>query len=229
MVESYAEIDIASFIDHTLLNPVATPEQVRQWCDEAERFGFPTVCFYPTQVQQAVEALHRKQTQIAAVIGFPSGCTTSAVKIYEAEEAVENGATELEVVINHGWLKAGLVDSLHQELATIVSTTGQSVKAILETHLLIDAEKTLAAEICMDAGVSFLQTNTGWYGAATAEDVRLLKAVTKDRIGIKAAGGILTFEQAIDLILAGANRLGTSQGPTMLRQRDTLEEGVKSK
>lgn len=229
MVESYAEIDIASFIDHTLLSPVASLEQVVQWCDEAERFGFPSVCLYPTQVQQAVEQMHRRQTHIATVIGFPTGCTTSAVKLYEAEEAAENGATELEVMINHSWLKAGLVDALHQELAAIVSVTGQPIKAILETHLLTDAEKTLAAEVCMDAGVTFLQTNTGWYGAATAEDVGLLKAVTKDRIGIKAAGGILTFEQAIDLILAGATRLGTSEGPKILRQRDTLEEGSKSK
>lgn len=227
MVESYAEIEIASFIDHTLLSPVASPEQVAQWCDEAERFDFPTVCVYPTQVQQAIEQLHRKRTHVATVIGFPTGCTTSAVKLYEAEEAVENGATELEVMINHGWLKTGLIDPLHQELAAIVSTTGQPVKAILETHLLTDAEKTLAAEVCMDAGASFLQTNTGWYGAATAADVSLLKSVTKDRIGIKAAGGILTFDQAIELILAGATRLGTSQGPTMLRQRDTLEEGAK--
>lgn len=172
--------------------------------------------------------MHRKRSQVATVIGFPTGCTTSAVKRYEAEEAVENGATELEVVINHGWLKAGEVDQIHRELSAIADSTGQSIKAILETHLLTDAEKTLAAEVCMDAGITFLQTNTGWYGPATPEDVRLLKTVTKDRIGIKAAGGIVTLDHAVNLILAGATRLGTSRGPVMVRQRDTLEEGAES-
>lgn len=223
MVETYAEIDIASFIDHTLLNPATTPEQVDQWCAEAERFGFPTVCVYPAYAPRAIERLHQKRPQVSTVIGFPSGATTSAVKQYEAAEAAEQGVMELDVMINHGWLKEGKLDEIHQELAAIVETSGRLVKAILETHLLTDDEKRLAAEVCMDAGAAFLQTNTGWYGPATVEDVRLLKSIVKDRIGIKAAGGILSLTQAIELILAGATRLGTSKAPTMLRQRDALE------
>lgn len=230
MVATYAEIDIASFIDHTLLNPVTTQEQVDQWCAEAERFGFPTVCVYPAHVPRAIDRLHQKRPQVSTVIGFPSGATTSIVKQYEAAEAAELGVTELDVMINHGWLKVGKLDEVHQELAAIVETTGQQVKAILETHLLTDDEKRLAAEVCMDAGATFLQTNTGWYGAVQVEDVRLLKSIVKDRIGIKAAGGILSLPQAIELILAGATRLGTSKGPSMLRQRDSRErdtlEGV---
>lgn len=224
MVETYAEIDLAEFIDHALLDPTATPNQVAQWCSEAERFGFPTVCVYPTHVRQAVDLLHNKRTQVCTVIGFPAGATTSAVKLYEAQEAVENGAKELDVMLNLGWLKTGKTNELHRELAEICELTGQTVKAILETHLLTDAEKTLAAEVCMDAGAAFLKTNTGWYGGATVADVRLLKASTKDRVGIKAAGGIHTVEQAIELILAGATRLGTSRGPDLIRQRDTLEK-----
>lgn len=224
MVETYAEIDLAEFIDHALLDPTATPNQVAQWCSEAERFGFPTVCVYPIHVRQAVDLLHNKRTQVCTVIGFPAGATTSAVKLYEAQEAVENGAKELDVMLNLGWLKTGKTNELHRELAEICELTGQTVKAILETHLLTDAEKTLAAEVCMDAGVAFLKTNTGWYGGATVADVRLLKASTKDRVGIKAAGGIHTVEQAIELILAGATRLGTSRGPDLIRQRDTLEK-----
>jgi deoxyribose-phosphate aldolase len=227
MTDAYADIDLAAFIDHALLNPVATPDQVAQCCAEAERFGFPTVCVYPIHVRQAVALLHHKQPQVCTVIGFPTGATTSAVKLYEAQEAVEHGATELDVVINLSWLKTGKTNELHRELAEIVELTGQTVKAILETHLLTDAEKVLAAEVCMDAGVTFLKTNTGWYGAASVADVRLLKTVTKDRIGLKAAGGIRTAEQALELILAGATRLGSSHGPDLVRQRDTLEKGKK--
>jgi deoxyribose-phosphate aldolase len=130
-------------------------------------------------------------------------------------------------VINLGWLKSGKTEEVHRELAEICDATGQTVKAILEMGLLTESEKKLAAEICLDAGVQFLKTNTGWYGGATVEDVRLLKAVSNDRVGIKASGGIRTTEQAIALILAGATRLGTSRGPDLIRQRDTLEEEAK--
>ncbi|MBD2055544.1 deoxyribose-phosphate aldolase [Oculatella sp. FACHB-28] len=231
MAENYADyakrINLAEFIDHALLNPAATPTQVIQCCEEADLFGFATVCVYPAHVRQAVELLHNKRTQVCTVIGFPSGATTSAVKFFEAQEAVENGATELDVVINLGWLKSGRTNEVHQELAEICEATGQTVKAILEMALLTESEKKLAAEICLDAGVQFLKTSTGWYGGATVEDVRLLKAVSNDRIGIKASGGIRTLEQAIALILAGATRIGTSRGPDLLRQHDTLEEEAK--
>jgi deoxyribose-phosphate aldolase len=218
----YPEIDIAPFIDHALLTPTAMPEQVQQWCDEADRFQFAAVCVYPAYVRQAAELLRGKQPKLCTVIGFPSGATTSAVKLYEAEDAVENGATELDVVINLGWLKAGKTEELHREIAEICEETGQTVKAILETTLLTDAEKRLAAEICMDAGVAFLKTSTGWNGGATVADVRSLKDVARERVGIKASGGIRTIDQALELILAGATRLGTSRGPDLLRQRDTL-------
>lgn len=218
------DIDIAPLIDHALLNPTATPEQVEKCCQEADRFQFATVCLYPAHVRQAVNLLHGKKPKVCTVIGFPTGMTTSTVKLYEALEAVDRGAVELDVVINLGWLKAGNVDAVHRELAEICEETNQTIKAILETGLLTDAEKRLAAEICLDAGVTYLKTNTGFYGGATVADVRLLKEVTKGRCGIKAAGGIRTHEQALDLIVAGATRLGTSRGPDLLRQRDTLKK-----
>jgi deoxyribose-phosphate aldolase len=228
MAKNYADyakqINLAEFIDHALLNPTATPEQVTQCCEEADLFGFAAVCIYPAYVRQAVELLHGKRPQVCTVIGFPTGATTSTVKFFEAQEAVENGATELDVVINLGWLKSGKTNEVHQELAEICEATGQTVKAILEMALLTESEKKIAAEICLDAGVQFLKTSTGWYGGATVEDVRLLKTVSNDRVGIKASGGIRTVEQAIALILAGATRLGTSRGPDLVRQRDTLEE-----
>lgn len=222
----YADIDIAPLIDHALLNPTATLAQVEQWCEEADRFGFASVCVHPTYVQRATELLHHKRPKVCTVIGFPYGATTSAVKLFEAQNAVENGATELDVVINLGWLKMGNTEALHREIAEIREGTGQVIKAILEMALLTDAEKRLAAEVCLDAGVSFLKTSTGLYSGATVADVRLLKELTKERVGIKASGGIRSVAQALELIAAGATRLGTSRGPDLLRQRDTLEETV---
>ena len=224
MAADYQGIDIAPFIDHALLNPTATPQQVQQWCEEADRFQFAAVCVYPVHVRQATELLQGKNPKVCTVIGFPTGATTSAVKLYEAQEAVENGATELDVVINLGWLKAGKTEELHREIAQICEETGQTVKAILETNLLTDAEKRLAAEICMDAGVAFLKTSTGWNGGATVADVRSLKDVAKEQVGIKAAGGIRTIAQALELIVAGATRLGTSRSVDLLRQRDNLDK-----
>ncbi|MDJ0714867.1 MAG: deoxyribose-phosphate aldolase [Prochloraceae cyanobacterium] len=218
MAISREEIDLVDYIDHSLLNPTATPEQVKQCCLQAEQYGFKSVCVYPAFVRQASEILHGRKTKVCTVIGFPSGATTSAVKLYEAQEAVDNGAVELDVVINLGWLKAGNSEAIYQEIAQICHETGQLVKVILETALLTNAEKRLAAEICLDAGAAFLKTSTGWFGGATVEDVRLLKEITNGQIGIKASGGIRTLKQAIDLIQAGATRLGTSRGVDLMEE-----------
>ena len=218
------DIDLAPYIDHALLTPTAGPEQVAQACAEADQFGFATVCVYPAYVRQATELLYGKRPKVCTVIGFPSGATTAAVKLYEAQEAVDNGAVELDVVLNLGWLKSGETHKLHQEIAAICDATGQVVKAILEMALLIDAEKQLAAEICMDAGVRFLKTSTGWHSGATITDVKQLREISKGRVGIKASGGIRTPEQALALIRAGATRLGTSRGPDIIRLRGSLEE-----
>jgi len=161
----HTEIELAPLIDHTLLTPAAQTEQILQLCDEAERYGFATVCIYPVHVSTAVERLHNKRPQVCTVIGFPSGATTSATKLYEAQEAVDNGADELDVVINLSWLKMGDTRRLHADIAAIVELTGQPVKAILETALLTLDEKRLAAEVCLDAGARFLKTSTGWQAA----------------------------------------------------------------
>ena len=198
-------VDIAPFIDHTLLAPAATRDHILKICDEADRYQFATVCVYPAHVSLAVEHLHNKKPGVCTVIGFPSGATTSQVKLYEAREAIENGADELDVVINLGWLKMGETNLLHKEMAEIVELTGKPVKAILETTLLTTAEKRLAAEVCLDAGVVFLKTSTGWQGGATVDDVKLLSSVAgnsvtgqkEQRVGNKATGGISPRQQAI--------------------------------
>ena len=224
MAADYPDIDIAPLIDHTLLNPLATPEQIEKLCQEADRYQFAAVCIYPCYVRLAVELLQRKHPKVCTVIGFPSGANTSATKLYEAREAVENGATELDVVINLGWLRMGKTEEVHREIAQICEETGVTVKAILETNLLTDAEKRIAAELCMDAGVTFLKTSTGWNGGATVADVTSLYELAKERVGIKASGGIIKIKQALDLVVAGATRLGTSRGVDLLRQRDTVEK-----
>ena len=171
-------------------------------------------------MRQVANLLHNRQQVVCTVIGFPTGATTTESKLYEAQEAVENGAQELDVVINLGWLKAGKIDEVHGEIAEICQVTGKAVKAILEMSLLTPEEQQLAAQICMEAGARFLKTGTGWCAAATVEEVRLLKDLTKDQIGIKAAGGIRTHSRAVELIEAGATRLGTSWGVNLLKQRE---------
>lgn len=211
-------INLADYIDHTLLKPTATSEEIQQLCRDAIKFKFPAVCIYPCAVKEVTELLHNHKIEICTVIGFPTGAHSSTVKLYEAQEAVENGATELDVVINLGWLKSGQAEKIYQEIASICDETRKTVKAILETTVLTNEEKALAAEVCLDAGVSYLKTSTGWFGGATVEDVSFLKDVSRGRVGIKASGGIRTIDGAFALIEAGATRLGTSQGVALMRQ-----------
>ncbi|NER82551.1 MAG: deoxyribose-phosphate aldolase [Leptolyngbya sp. SIO1D8] len=218
------QAELAPLIDHSLLTPTATPEQVMHWCHEADSFGFAAVCVSPMYVSLVREQLQGKRPAICTVIGFPTGATTATCKLYEAQEAVENGATELDVVINLGWLKSGQRDFVHREIAEICEETGQTVKAILETSLLTPTEIQVAAEICLDAGAAFLKTSTGWQGGATVEAVRQLRSLTRGQVGIKASGGIRTAEQALLLVQAGATRLGTSRGPDLVRQQESLAD-----
>ncbi|MFN9857002.1 MAG: deoxyribose-phosphate aldolase [Pseudanabaena sp.] len=211
------DIDLSPYIDYAILDPAASDEQIDYACEQADRFGFASLCVYPCNVKRAKERLLKTKVEICTVIGFPSGATTSNVKLYEAMEAVENGATELDVVINLGWLKTGQTNLLHQDVAQICEESGKPVKAILELSLLTPVEQELAAEISMDAGVAFLKTGTGWAGGATVEMVKFLKGMSQGKVGVKASGGIRTREQAIALLNAGATRLGTSHGVAIAR------------
>ena len=218
------DIDLSRYIEHSMLHPAATVEQVKHYCQVADQWRFPCVCVYPNMVRLAEECLHNSRTQVCTVIGFPSGAHTISTKLYEAQEAADNGATELDVVISLGLLKMGRSDDIYKEIAEIRETTNVVVKAILETSLLTDDEKCLAAEICLDAGADYLKTSTGWFGGATVDDVKLLNSVTKGRIGIKAAGGIKTAAQAIALVQAGATRLGTSRGDKIMAERESMAD-----
>ncbi|MCH9056643.1 deoxyribose-phosphate aldolase [Parathermosynechococcus lividus] len=209
--------DLAPYIDHTQLDPLATTAAIDQCCAEAEQFKFATVCVMPVWVKRAVDYLHRTSVKVCTVVGFPSGAHTSETKLYEAQQAVEAGATELDVVLNLGWLKDGHTEAVYRDIAQICSETGVTVKAILETAVLTEDEIAVAVEICLDAGVAFLKTSTGWRGGATVADVKLLKRLSRDRVGIKASGGIRSREQALDLLAAGATRLGTSRSLELMQ------------
>ncbi len=223
MARNNINLDLASYINHGILHPAAGNKEIEQGCYEADSYKFPVVCVYPYVVRQAREFLQNRKVELCTVIGFPSGASTSEVKVYEAQEAVENGATELDIMINLGWLKDGKTEEIYQEIAKICEETDQTVKAILETNLLTNTEKRLAAEICMDAGARFLKTNTGWFGGATVADVQFLSEITKGRVGIEASGGIRTIDGAFQLIAAGATRLGTSRGVDLIRQQENFD------
>lgn len=223
-MEKFRQFDLAPYIDHAALDPATTSEAIAACCAQALHHKFVAVCVYPSALPQAVESLRGKKVEICAVIGFPSGANTSASKLYEAQEAAELGATELDVVINLGLLKDGNAEAVYNDIAPIVEATGLTVKAILEMGRLTESEKRLAAEICLDAGVQYLKTSTGWGKGATVADVRLLHQISQGRVGIKASGGIRTVEQAIELIEAGATRLGTSRGVELIQQQQQLWE-----
>ena len=206
------QVDIASHIDHTLLTPTATPDQVEQWCTAAEQYRFASVCVNPCHVKQAAERLYRSRVLVSTVVGFPLGTSLTEVKLHEAQLAVEHGAQELDLKLNLTLLRAGQLDALHAEVGTIVESTGVPIKVILETALLTDEEKQTLGQLCIEAGAAFLKTSTGWTGGATEADVRLLWQLTQGGIPIKASGGIRTPMQAINLLQAGATRLGTSYG-----------------
>ncbi|MEN9203321.1 MAG: deoxyribose-phosphate aldolase [Thermostichus sp. DG_1_6_bins_120] len=211
-------INLAEYIDHTLLLPMVTPEEIDQACEVALRYRFPSLCIPPCYVPRAVERLHGSPVQISTVVGFPLGTTTAEVKLYEGQLAVEQGCRELDVRINLAWLKAGELDRLHAELAQLVEETKVCVKAILETALLTEEEKKLAGEVCIDAGVAFLMTSTGWMGGATVEDVQLLWQLSRGKVAVKASGGIRTLAQAEAMIQAGASRIGTSWGVELMQE-----------
>lgn len=219
-MKSELNINIANYIEHSSLNPNSTYEEIKTLCDEAQYFQFPSVCVYPHFVPQVVHLLHGTKTSISTVIGFPSGATTSSVKLYEAQEATDNGANELNIMINLGELKLGNSRFIYDEISSICETTNKTIKIVLESNLLTNAEKKLASDICADAGAKYLETNTGWFGGITKIDIEYLHKICSGKMGIKASGGIHTFEQALELVKLGASRIGTSHGVDIVKTQN---------
>jgi deoxyribose-phosphate aldolase len=212
----------AGLIDHTLLKPDASRGEIRKLCEEAARFGFASVCINPSNVPLAAELLRGTKVKVCTVIGFPLGATLSQVKIYEAEEAIKLGAQEIDMVINVGALKSGLDDLVESDIRGVVEAghRGHAIcKVILETSLLNDDEKIRASLASKKAGADFVKTSTGFStGGATAEDVALMRAVVGSEIGVKASGGVRSFDDVKKMVCAGATRIGASASVKIMEQ-----------
>lgn len=207
--------ELASLIDHTCLRPDALPEEIDRLCDEALAFGFRTVCVQPCFVARAAARVAGSAVGVASVIAFPHGAAATETKVFEARRAIADGATELDVVANLGWIRAGVPAAarLTAEIHAVVeaATAAVPVKVILETALFSEAQNEAAARAVMAAGPAFLKTSTGFGpGGATLADVALLRRVAGARAAVKASGGIKTREQALAFRAAGADRLGAS-------------------
>jgi deoxyribose-phosphate aldolase len=209
------------YIDHTLLKQNATREQIITLCQEAKKYDFASVCVNPTWVHTCAEQLAGSDVKVCTVIGFPLGATTTAVKAFETKNAIENGATEIDMVINIGALKDKHMTLVTEDIRAVKTAAGKLVvKVIIETCLLSDEEKVLACEAALSAGVDFVKTSTGFSTAgATVEDVRLMKSVVGSKALVKAAGGVRTYEDLVAMIDAGADRIGTSAGIALLNKQ----------
>lgn len=210
--------ELLKYIDQTLLRPQATIEEMNSFLEEAKRYKFYAVCINPWFTKLAVEVMQGSGVKVGVAIGFPLGATTTMTKFYEAEEALENGADELDMVINIGALKSKDYEYVESEIKRVVNLAGRKlVKVILETCYLTDEEKITACKIAEASGAGFVKTSTGFGpGGATVEDVKLMRQVVGDRLGVKASGGIRTLEDALKMISAGANRIGTSSGKAIV-------------
>lgn len=208
--------DIAQMIDHTLLKPDATADQIAQLCYEARKYEFASVCVNPTHVELCADLLTGTEVDVCTVIGFPLGASAPEVKAFEAQTAIEDGATEIDMVINIGALKANdhtLVAQDIREVVRVGHAANVLVKVIIETALLTDEEKVTACLLSKEAGADFVKTSTGFSGGgATVEDISLMRRVVGPEMGVKASGGVRDFEGAQDMVEAGATRLGASAG-----------------
>ena len=222
---------LSRYIDHTLLAPQATAAQITQLCDEAREHDFFAVCVNPARVRQAKAALAGAAVKVCTVIGFPLGADTSAVKAFAARDAVENGVDELDMVMNIGLAKDGDWAAVQADIVAVVqATAGQAlVKVILETCLLTADDIRHACVATMQAGADFVKTSTGFSsGGATIEAVRLMRACVGPDFGVKAAGGIRTPEDFRVMLAAGANRIGSSAGCTLLAEQANVSSPTPS-
>jgi deoxyribose-phosphate aldolase len=210
--------ELAKYIDYTLLKPDAKEEDIRRLCIEAKDYGMKAVCIPPCFVSLAKNVLKDTEVKIATVVGFPLGYNTSEVKVYETKRAIENGADEIDVVINISKAKDGRWEYIEKEISEIVKVSeGKIIKVIIETCLLTMEEKVLVCKTLLNTGAHFVKTSTGFStGGATIDDIKLIKSIVRDKMEIKAAGGIRDKETAIRMIEAGATRIGTSSALRIL-------------
>jgi deoxyribose-phosphate aldolase len=209
-------MDLARYIDHTLLKPEANAEEIDELCAEAREYKFASVCINPTWVKRAADSLRGSGVVTCAVIGFPLGASTTAIKAMEARRALREGAREVDMVLNVGALKSGNFDQVREDIAQVAEAAhevGGLCKVILETALLTDEEKVVASSLAKEAKADFVKTSTGFgSGGATVYDVALMRETVGPDMGVKASGGVRTLEDVEDMIAAGASRIGASAG-----------------
>ncbi|NYT00118.1 MAG: deoxyribose-phosphate aldolase [Methanocellales archaeon] len=215
---------LARMIDHTLLKPDATPNEIKRICSDATEHNFASVCVNPIHVSLAAKMLEGTNIKVCTVVGFPLGANTTDTKTFETKNALKNGAQEVDMVMNIGALKSGDYEIVKKDISEVVKSAGDSiVKVIIETGLLTNDEKVNACNIAKEAGADFVKTSTGFSGGfsgkATVKDVKLMREIFGK--GIKASGGIRTYEDAIALVKAGATRIGTSAGLSIIKDVDT--------
>lgn len=206
------------YIDHTILKPETTQEQVEKILAEAKEYDFASVCVNPTWVALAAESLKYSDVKVCTVIGFPLGANTPAVKAFETKDAISNGADEIDMVINIGALKTGNYDLVLEDIKAVVAASGDKlVKVIIEACLLTDDEKVKACQLSQEAGADYVKTSTGFStGGATVADVALMRKTVGPDMGVKASGGARSYEDAIAFIEAGASRIGASSGVAIM-------------
>jgi deoxyribose-phosphate aldolase len=222
-------MDMARYIDHTLLAPDATAEDIDRICAEAREFGFATVCVNPVWVKRAADCLKGSDVRVTAVVGFPLGANASEMKAMEARRAIRDGAREIDMVLCIGALKSGLYHQVRVDIEKVVDSAheaGAIVKVILETGLLTDEEKVIASAIARDAKADFVKTSTGFgHGGATVYDVALMRETVGPRMGVKASGGVRTAEDLEEMIAAGATRIGASAGVQIVSGSEGVNSG----
>ncbi|MDS1000757.1 deoxyribose-phosphate aldolase [Staphylococcus capitis] len=216
-------MNVAKYIDHTLLKPDSTREQIDKILEEAKKYQFKSVCINPTHVSYASQQLLDTDVLVCTVIGFPLGATTTDVKVFETENAIKNGASEIDMVINIGALKDQRYDEVQKDIeGVIAAANGKTVKVIIETVLLTDEEKVKACELAEKAGATFVKTSTGFAGGgSTPEDVKLMKDTVGNRLEVKASGGVRSLEDFEKMIEAGATRIGASAGAQIIEGLDS--------
>lgn len=211
-----ADLEMAGKIDHTLLKPDATAAKVITLCDEAKTYHFASVCVNPTHVALCAKQLKGSEVKVCTVIGFPLGATTTATKVFEAQNAIDNGAQEVDMVINIGALKGGDTATVLEDIRAVAQTAHKNkalLKVIIETSLLSDDEKVTACKLAKEAGADFVKTSTGFSGGgATVADVALMRKTVGPEMGVKASGGVHNRAEADALVAAGATRIGASAG-----------------
>lgn len=213
------------FIDHTLLKPTATSLDIEKLCKEALQYQFFSVCVNSCYVPLASELLKNSDVNVCSVVGFPLGAMSTRAKLFETERALTDGADEIDMVMNIGWLKSKRINEVLQEISFLKNETGNRIlKVILETCYLDETEKKLACKICVDAGADFVKTSTGFgTGGATIEDIKLMKNAVKGDAKIKASGGIRDRETALEYVYLGVDRIGTSNGVAIVTGSQSQE------